>query len=127
MNRMTLAVGALAVAGWVASGWAAEGKKGTLSGELVDTKCYLGMDAKGASHQKCAIKCAKAGIPVGVLDEKSGKVYTVAVPAGALADGMAKTARVTGEVFEDSHIVIPEKVEVQEGDKWVELKLPAMQ
>lgn len=47
----------------------------TIKGEIVDLACYLGEGEKGASHKQCAIKCAKAGTPIGILDEKSGNVY----------------------------------------------------
>ena len=107
------------------AGLAEDGKKGTVTGELVDTACYLQMDAKGAGHQKCAAKCAKSGIPVGVLDEKSGKVFTIAAAAGTFADSMAMTARVTGDIFEGSHVIAPEKVEVKGADgNWKAIQLP---
>lgn len=47
----------------------------TVKGELIDTFCYLGMGAKGTSHKQCAIDCAKAGIPAGILEEGTGKIY----------------------------------------------------
>ncbi len=118
----------LAVFALATTGRADEGKSGSITGELIDTACYLKMNAHGADHQKCATKCAKSGIPVGVLDEKSGKVYTLAVPSSTFAAVMAKTARVSGDVFEDSHAILPMKVEVKEANgTWTEVKLPAMQ
>jgi len=54
----------------------AGGDKVTIEGELVDTKCYLGMGAKGEDHQGCAVKCAESGIPLGVLEE-DGQVHVV--------------------------------------------------
>ena len=57
--------------------------------------------------------------------EKSGKVYTIAVAAGALADSMAMTARVTGDIFEGSHVIAPEKVEAKGTDgNWKAVSLP---
>lgn len=47
----------------------------TIKGEIVDLACYLGEGEKGASHKQCALKCAKAGTPIGILDEKSGNAY----------------------------------------------------
>lgn len=49
----------------------------TIKGEIVDLACYLGEGEKGASHKQCAIKCAKKGIPIGILDAKSGNVYLI--------------------------------------------------
>jgi hypothetical protein len=49
----------------------------TIKGELVDSLCYVGMKAKGPGHKQCAIDCAKAGIPVSILEDGTGKLYTV--------------------------------------------------
>ena len=35
----------------------------TVSGEVVDLSCYLEHKAKGPGHRKCAISCAKKGLP----------------------------------------------------------------
>lgn len=53
----------------------AQAKRVEIKGEIMDLACYLGEGEKGASHKQCAIKCAKAGTPIGILDEKSGNVY----------------------------------------------------
>ena len=49
----------------------------TIKGELVDSLCYVAMNAKGAGHKQCAIDCAKAGIPISILEDGTGKLYTV--------------------------------------------------
>ncbi len=49
----------------------------TLKGELVDSLCYVAMAAKGKGHKQCAIDCAKAGIPISMLEDGTGKLYTV--------------------------------------------------
>ena len=49
----------------------------TIKGELVDSLCYVAMAAKGAGHKQCAIDCAKAGIPISMLEDGTGKLYTV--------------------------------------------------
>src|SRR5262245_32376582 len=43
----------------------------TVTGEVVETSCYIRMGAKGESHRKCAELCVTAGIPLAVLDEAS--------------------------------------------------------
>ena len=48
-----------------------------IKGELVDSLCYVGMAAKGAGHKQCAIDCAKAGIPISIVEEGTGRMYTV--------------------------------------------------
>lgn len=55
----------------------ASGSEVMIKGELVDSLCYVGMGAKGAGHKQCAIDCAKAGIPISILEEGTGKLYTV--------------------------------------------------
>lgn len=49
----------------------------TIKGELVDSLCYVAMAAKGPGHKQCAIECAKAGIPVSILEDGTGKLYVV--------------------------------------------------
>lgn len=107
----------------------------TVKGKLIDTKCYgmhqgnidndhmaPGKDGKMTTLSKCATACASMGIPVGVLEggKKGGKVYVLITPAGALAGHQAKEARVTGMAAYDGGI-IPTKVEVRDGDKWVDV------
>lgn len=48
----------------------------TVKGEVVDLWCYLEGGNHGAEHKKCAISCAKAGNPIGLLTEK-GEVYVM--------------------------------------------------
>ena len=99
-------------------------KPAVVEGELVDMKCYVAMDMPGGGkHHECAVKCAKMGIPAGVVD-KDGQVFAVLAPAGGLADLMGKTVRITGTKAEKSTAIIPEKIEVKEKDKWTEFKLP---
>ncbi len=79
-------------------------------------------DVKG-----CAAMCAKKGIPVGLLikGKKGGKVYVITVAAPSLADHMGKWARITGaETLKRS--LVPEKIEVKEGDTYKELYVKTM-
>ena len=77
----------------------------TVKGEVIDTYCYALMGAKGESHRQCAIDCVKAGIPAGLLEEGTGKVY-VLLPnkdkAGLpkeVIDKMGRMASITGKVY----------------------------
>lgn len=74
---------AVLVASNLASGMAdAAAKRISVTGELIDTFCYLsgvmgGPEAVvGSAHHKCALWCAAGGIPVGVLAD-DGTVYMV--------------------------------------------------
>jgi type 1 fimbria pilin len=46
----------------------------TLKGEIVDTGCYLGHEARGEKHMSCATKCIANGMPMGLLTA-DGKLY----------------------------------------------------
>ncbi|MDH3702681.1 MAG: hypothetical protein OEU46_15335 [Alphaproteobacteria bacterium] len=72
---VALSVAAFAIAG---SAHAAGGKRMTVTGEVIDTWCYLTeiMYPEGTAHHRCAVWCAAGGIPVGIKDD-DGKVYMV--------------------------------------------------
>ena len=55
----------------------AESPEKSVTGNLRDTYCYGVMDAHGSSHKECAITCAKKGIPVGLEEKGSGKIYVL--------------------------------------------------
>ncbi len=77
----------------------------TVKGEIIDTYCYALMGAKGESHRQCAIDCIKAGIPAGLLEEGTNKVYVLlpnkdktGLPKEVM-DKIGRTATVTGKVY----------------------------
>ncbi len=77
----------------------------TLTGELIDTYCYVLMGAKGESHRQCAIDCIKEGIPAGLLEDGTNKVY-VLLPnkdksplPKAVVDKMGRKATITGKIY----------------------------
>jgi hypothetical protein len=83
--------------------YAAEAVK--IKGEIIDTYCYGLMGAKGESHRQCAIDCIKAGIPAGLLEEGTGKVY-VLLPSKdktglpkRVMDKAGRMATITGKVY----------------------------
>ena len=53
------------------------GSEVTIKGELVDSLCYVAMASTGSGHKQCAMDCAKAGIPISIVEDGTGKVYTV--------------------------------------------------
>ncbi len=76
----------------------------TITGEVVDLSCYLDHKAKGPGHKKCAVACAKKGLPMGILtddnelylfveDHSSAKAYKEAV------EHAAESITVTGKVY----------------------------
>lgn len=78
----SLISGAVAALTIVSAASAAEGERIKVTGEVIDTWCYLsgvmgGPDAVvGSAHHTCAMWCAAGGIPVGLLAE-DGTVYMV--------------------------------------------------
>ena len=86
-------------------GFAAAARAETVTGEVVDTFCFTSMGARGASHKQCGMDCAKKGIPVGLAEKGSDKVYVLLpakdkepLPAG-LVDKMGSDVTVTGKVY----------------------------
>ncbi len=107
MNKKTLILALLAVSLMVSVGftkiYAAETV--TVKGEIIDTYCYALMGAKGEGHRQCAIDCIKAGIPAGILEEGTNKVYVLlpnkdksGLPKGVM-DKIGRTATITGKVY----------------------------
>ena len=94
-----------------------------LTGQLIDTRCYIKMGVTDGDHQECAVKCMQDGIPAGVLTDK-GDLYTILAPAMGFAEYANKTVRLTGKVDDKQHVVVPTKIEIKKGADWVEGKLP---
>ena len=77
----------------------------TVKGELIDTYCYSLMGAKGASHRACGIECVKKGIPAGLLEDGTNKIYVLlpnkensGLPP-AVIEKMAQKVTITGKVY----------------------------
>ena len=105
--KRVLSLSAIVLLLAVAASLMAAEKSVTVKGELVDTLCYASMGAKGESHAKCAIACAKKGIPVGLVEEgKTAKMYVLLPPKDAegmpasVTDHMGKVVTVTGHAYE---------------------------
>jgi len=85
-----------------------EMKEITVTGEVIDTKCYLTgmMGGRGEEHEDCAIACIKGGLPPGIVEDKTGTVYILAPEKGtkggneSLVKYAAKTVTVKGKVVE---------------------------
>ncbi len=76
---LALFAGALALsAPGVPGANAAAPQRVTVTGEIVDTWCYITeiMYSVGTAHHQCAVWCAIGGIPVSILGD-DGKVYMV--------------------------------------------------
>jgi len=80
----------------------------SITGEIIDVKCYTTgmMGGRGPEHEDCAIACIKGGLPVGVVDDKTGDVYTIVPAKGtkganeALLKFVAKKVKIEGKLLE---------------------------
>lgn len=82
------------------------GRGVVIKGELVDSLCYVAMAGKGPGHKQCAMDCAKAGIPVSIVEEGTGKLYTVlpkedktGYPASVISK-MGEKVTLKGDLYE---------------------------
>lgn len=46
-----------------------------LTGEVICLSCYMDHNSKGAQHASCAQMCAKNGVPLALLEDKTENVY----------------------------------------------------
>ncbi|MCC7261048.1 MAG: hypothetical protein IT369_00865 [Candidatus Latescibacteria bacterium] len=93
-----------------------------MEGKLVDLVCYA-MDMTGAKHAKCGIHCAEKGQPVGFVEQKTGRIYTVLLPSPGLAKYLDQPARLTATVLKEG-FVSPGKLELKQGEAWTAVELP---
>jgi hypothetical protein len=88
-----------------------KGDKVTLKGEVIDLWCYLEGGDRGAEHKQCAIECAKAGNPIGLLTEK-GDIYVMMgikdhqPGKDVLIDKMAETVTIEGTLVKKGGIQV---------------------
>jgi len=97
-------IGAMLAIGGAALGIAADTEK-SVTGDLEDTFCYDVVGAHGASHAQCALKCAQKGIPIGLVEKGTEKIYILLPPKNeqAMPDdvlkNMEKEVTVTGKSY----------------------------
>ncbi len=48
-----------------------------VTGEVICLSCYMDHNSKGAQHASCAQMCAKNGVPLAILEDKTEHVYPV--------------------------------------------------
>jgi hypothetical protein len=101
---LSVLVGFLMVMNVVVSVYAVETV--TVKGEVIDTYCFALMGAKGESHRQCAIDCFKAGIPAGLLENGTNKVFVLlpnkdktSLPQKAILEKMGRQAAITGKAY----------------------------
>ena len=102
-------------------------KASTITGEVIDTGCYMSHGAKGADHASCATKCIAGGMPMGLLTD-SGTLYLITMnhdnadAYNKLKDMAAKKVVVTGVTSERSGMKSIDAVAVKLADSKMEEK-----
>ena len=82
LGKLSTAMAMMALAtlltGSLATAQAATPERVQVTGEIIDTWCYVTeiMFSEGTAHHQCAVWCAVGGVPVSVLGE-DGEVYVV--------------------------------------------------
>ncbi len=77
----------------------------TVTGHLRDSFCYVILGAQGPSHQKCAIACAKKGVPVALVQSGTDKTFILLPPKNArplpdsVINKMENEVTVTGDEY----------------------------
>jgi hypothetical protein len=80
----------------------------TIRGEIVDSFCYAGRGIHGSAHAACALRCARKGMPLVLIEDGSRRVFQLMPPRDETsmpenvitAAGTVRT--VTGRVFVNS-------------------------
>jgi hypothetical protein len=102
-------LGAMQVIGTAGVGIAADTQK-SVTGNLEDSFCYTVVGAHGAGHAQCALKCAQKGIPVGLVEKGTEKMYILLPPKNeqAMPDdvlkNMEKQVTVTGKSYSNGGV-----------------------
>lgn len=97
-------LGAMLTIGVAGLGIAADTQK-SVTGSLEDTFCYNVVGAKGPAHAQCALKCAQKGIPVGLVEKGTEKMYILLPPKNEegmpedVLKNMEKEVTVTGKSY----------------------------
>ena len=88
----------------------------TLVGEIVDSKCFLGVMKPGNSkpHRACAARCISGGIPPVLLvrDKQGNPTYFLLVSSAgesvndAVLDLVAEPVEITGRVMRHGDLLV---------------------
>ncbi len=99
------------------------GDQATITGRVVDAKCYLKMNMSGTDHADCAVKCAKKGHPLALVADNTGQIFFFLFEdpekgKEKLLKLAEKKVEVKGEVFhEASAIDVASITEIKKKEK----------
>jgi len=104
MKKLAIAgLGVLLSAGLVGTPFAAEK---AITGTLEDSFCFVTMGAHGPDHKKCAMACAKKGIPVALVEQGTDKMYVLLPPKNdsslpdSVIEKMESEVTITGDAYD---------------------------
>lgn len=81
-------------------------REAVITGEVVETACFVMAGRRGQLHRPCATACARAGQPLGILEDGTGTLHiavfdrTDGTPENPLLDLIADRAEVRGTAIE---------------------------
>ena len=81
-------------------------QKVTVTGEVIDSACYIKMGANGSGHRECTQGCADNGVPLALLEQGTDQVIWLASkergqsPNEALKPHASHIVKITGEYVE---------------------------
>jgi len=97
-------------------------KEVTITGRITDVKCHLNGMAEdmGEDHKQCAIDCIKSGLPVGILEDNTDKLYIIVPSKGMksaneeLLKHADQKVKLTGKMLERSGVKMFAYTKVEE-------------
>ena len=87
-------------------------QKVTVTGEVIDSVCFIKMGASGEGHRECAQMCADNGVPLALLEAETEQLIWLASSASMqspnddLRAHASHTVRITGEYAERGGVKI---------------------
>jgi len=90
--------------GFAKSNGGDDGKKTTITGEVIDMQCYTSSGAHGPDHKECGTGCIKGGAPIGLLDKDGNVTLLVKDEKSAgdfpkLVDYVSQNVKVSGTLY----------------------------
>ena len=82
----------------------------TVTGEILDMKCYKASGAHGDGHKECAAKCIKGGSAMGILTD-DGKVYLL------IEDSKSSDAYNNAKKFAGEKVTLTGTVSEKDGEQ----------
>ena len=77
----------------------AQGRRLTVTGEIVDVSCYLQLGKRGEGHIACGSKCIAAGEPIGIVDADTTLYVLFAEEHHPRRDGQVSLKNTVGSLL----------------------------